>query len=153
VSVCWAHGSAEEIKMPFGEKICESRKPYIIYLSTCADAPSSHWSSAILSSRVRYCISRRHFTSSSAIQQQSTIWTSANASEVWWTFVLECRTQSLEQSTVFAARTYRHQNFSRKLKTVPFQQAYNWIFKLNFVQFYPVRFILLLCNPLVKFYL
>ena len=37
----------------------------------CADAPSPHRSSAILSPRVRHCISRRHFTSSSAIHHGS----------------------------------------------------------------------------------
>jgi len=86
----------------------------------CADAPSPHQSSAILSLRVHHCISQRHFTSSSAIHQQSAIWTGAHASEVRWTFVLVCRTKSLEQSPVFTARTHRHQNFQTQTKDLSF---------------------------------
>jgi len=101
----------------------------------CADAPSLHWSSAVLSPRVRHCISRRHFTSSSAIHQQSAIWTGSHVSEVRWTFVLVCRTKSLEQSPVFTARTHRHQNFQTQTTDLLFQQAYHWTYVVLFVLF------------------
>ena len=61
-----------------------------------ADASSSYRTSAILSSQLRQRISRHHFTSSSALHQQSTLRTPAHASEVRRTFVFVCRTNSLE---------------------------------------------------------
>ena len=111
---------------------------------------SPHRSSAILSPRVRHCISRRHFTSSSAIHQQSAIWTGAHAS-VRWTFVLVCRTKSLEQSPVFTARTHRHQNFQTQTKGFSFSAglSLNLCSSIRFV-FYFILFLLALCNPLVN---
>jgi len=42
------------------------------------DAPSSHWTSSILSAKLRHCISRHDLRSSSALHQQSTIRTAAH---------------------------------------------------------------------------
>jgi len=49
-----------------------------------------------ISSQLRQRISRHHFTSSSALHQQSTLRTPAHAFEVRRTFVFVCRTNSLE---------------------------------------------------------
>ena len=70
-----------------------------------------HWTSFILSAKLRHCISRHDLTSSSALHQQSTIRTAAHASKVWRTFIFQCRTKSLEQSTVIIARTDGHWYF------------------------------------------
>jgi len=53
-------------------------------------------------------ISRHHFTSSSALHQQSTLGTPAHASEVWRTFIFMCRTKSWEQSAIITAWTHSH---------------------------------------------
>ena len=60
----------------------------------------------------------------------------AHTSEVRWTFVLVCRTKSMEQSPVFTARTHRTKTFKRKLKTFLFQQAYHWTRVVLSVSFY-----------------
>ena len=61
-----------------------------------ADASSSHRKSALLSLKLRHCISRHHFLSLSALHQQSTIRTAAHVSKVWRTFIFLCRTNSVE---------------------------------------------------------
>ena len=61
-----------------------------------ADVPSSHWTSSILSAKLRHCISWHDLTSSSALHKQSMILIIAHASEVWRTFIFLCRTMSLE---------------------------------------------------------
>jgi len=68
-----------------------------------ADASSSYRTSAILSSQLHHRISRHHFTSSSALHQQSTLRTPAHASQVRRTFVVVCRTKSMEQSAIITA--------------------------------------------------
>ena len=47
----------------------------------------------------------------------------AHTSEARWTFVLVCRTKSLEQSPVFTARTHRHQNFQTQTKDLSFSAS------------------------------
>ena len=97
-------------------------------------APRDHPLHELLTIRYRMCslnqIKSNHIwfdliwfdliSSSSAIHQQSAIWTGAHASEVRWTFVLVCRTKSLEQSPVFTARTHRHQHFQTQTKDLSF---------------------------------
>jgi len=54
--------------------------------------------------------------------------------------LFDCQNQS--------TRCYCYFELTSKLKTFLFQQAYNWIFKLNFVMFYSRLFLILfLCNP------
>ena len=116
----------------------------------CADAPSSHRPSAILSPRVCHCISRRHFMSSSAIHQQSTIWTSAHTSEVRWTLVLVCRTKSLEVWNGLPSSLQDPtdtKTFKRKLNIFLFQQAYNWTYvvlsrSFLFLCYYATRYVI-----------
>ena len=121
----------------------------------CADAPSPRRSGAILSLRVRHCISRRHFTSSSAIHQQSAIWTAAHTSEVRWTLVLVYRTKSLEQSPVFTARTHRHQSFQTQTKDLSFSAGLSLnscsfirfvLFSFYFSTRYVIRWSILFCE-------
>jgi len=82
----------------------------------------------------------------------SAIWTAVHTSEVRWTFVLVCRTKSLEQSPVFTARTHRHENFKRKLKTIMFISL-NLCSFIGFVLFlfyfsthHVIRWSILLCK-------
>ena len=110
----------------------------LLFKIVCWCTKSTSVYSAMLSPRVRHCISRRHFTASSAIHQQSAIWTGAHASEVRWTFVLVCRTKSLGQSPVFTARTHRHQNFQTQTKDLSFSAglSLNLCIRFVFILFY-----------------
>jgi len=78
---------------------------------------------AILSSQLRQRISRHHFTSSSALRQQSTLRTAAHASEVWRMFTFMCQTNSLEQSAIITAWTHWHSDFQTSTKKLSFSTS------------------------------
>jgi len=79
------------------------KNTFYTYVSIVVVRQPSFHTLAILSSQLRHHIGRHHFTSSSALHQQSTLRTPAHASEVWRTFIFVCRTKSLEHSAIITA--------------------------------------------------
>jgi len=68
---------------------------------------SSYWTNAILSSQLRHRISRHHFTSSSALHQQSTLRTAAHARAGSVSVFSSVFQKSVSVSVfAFSARTY-----------------------------------------------